>query len=253
MKWNVVGYIVAAFLLLLLTLGALVIAITQNARQEITLGLTVIAGVSILVLVLFIMAAGFTALGMNDPKEALGLPVGSVRAMIALLLIVIWIIVSIFLFTVLPSPSTTSGSTPQTNDPKVQLAQQVETAIGTLVVAVAAFYFGSRSVASAQADLAPSKPTSQPAIWKIDPPEGTQGTTVPLMTIQGKNFRLPKSVRLVQGTTTMEATEIVSNDTQIQCTITIPATQNVGQWDLIVVNEDGGQDQLTGAFTVIKS
>ena len=123
--------------------------------------------------------------------------------------------------------------------------------MGTLVVAIASFYFGSRSVASARAALAPSTatPTSQPLIWKIidpsDPPQGKQGTTVPLK-IQGKNFRLPKSVRLVQDTTTMEATEIVSSDTQIQCNITIPATQKLGKWDLIVVNEDEGQDQLQG-------
>ena len=256
MRSGIVGYIAAAFILLLLTFAALVIAITQKASQEITLGLTVITGVTVLVLVLFIMAAGFTALKMNDPGQALGLPEGSIRAMIALLLIVIWIIVSVFLFAVLPTAqSTPSGSTVQTNDPRVQLAQQVETAIGTLVVAVAAFYFGSRSVASARAALAPStaKPTSQPAIWKIidppDPPQGKQGTTVPL-TIQGKNFRLPKSVRFVQDSTTMEATDIISSDTQIQCKITIPTTQKLGKWDLIVVNEDDGQDQLTGSFEV---
>lgn len=51
----------------------------------------------------------------------------------------------------------------------------------------------------------------------------------------------------------MEATEIVSSDTQIQCKITIPAPQKLGKWDLIVVNEDDGQDQLDGAFEVIES
>jgi hypothetical protein len=51
-------------------------------------------------IVLFIVAVGFTALKMNDPQQALGLPEGSVRAMIALLLIAIWIIISVFLFSV---------------------------------------------------------------------------------------------------------------------------------------------------------
>ncbi len=73
MSSGIVGYIAAAFILLLLTLAALVIAlIVAPASHEIILGLTVIVGVSVLLLVLFIMAAGFTTLKMNDPGQALG-------------------------------------------------------------------------------------------------------------------------------------------------------------------------------------
>jgi hypothetical protein len=95
-----------------------------------------------------------------------------------------------------------------------------------------------------------SSPTSQPVISKVDPSVGMQGTTgLPLM-IQGKYFRFPKSVRLIQDTKTMEATDIISSDTQIQCKIMIPANQQPGKWDLIVVNEDGSQDRLAEAFEV---
>jgi hypothetical protein len=95
-----------------------------------------------------------------------------------------------------------------------------------------------------------SSPTSQPVISKVDPSVVMQGTTELPMTILGKYFRLPKSVRLIQDTTTMEATAIISSDTQIQCKIAIPANQKPGKWDLIVVNEDGSQARLDEAFEV---
>jgi hypothetical protein len=51
-----------------------VIALFSGGNVEIVLGLTVVAGATLLVLVLFIMAAGFTAMKMNDPQQALGFP-----------------------------------------------------------------------------------------------------------------------------------------------------------------------------------
>ena len=78
--------------------------------QAILLGLIIILGASVLVLLLFVMAAGFNALGLNNPDESLGLPKGTVRAMIALLLIIVWVIVSIYLFIVIPNTAhATSG------------------------------------------------------------------------------------------------------------------------------------------------
>jgi hypothetical protein len=52
-----------------------------------------------------------------------------------------------------------------------RLAQQVETTIGTLVVAVAAFYFGSRSVESAVSALAAGQ-RLPPVIEHVDPSKG---------------------------------------------------------------------------------
>ncbi len=80
MKSNLGWYILAAFLLVVLIFGAVVLALFNGGNVEIVLGLTVVAGASVLVLVLFIMPAGFTAMKMNDPQQALGLPKGSIRA-----------------------------------------------------------------------------------------------------------------------------------------------------------------------------
>lgn len=256
MKSNLGWYIFAAFLLLVLTLGAVVFALFPNGgRVEIVLGLTVIAGVSALVLVLFIMAAGFTAMKMNDPQQALGLPEGSIRAMIALMLIIIWIIMSVFLLNVVSGAKADSDT--------ARLAQQLVTTIGTLVVAVAAFYFGSRSVESAtQALAAGAGQKLQPVIEHVDPKQYELGKDCPFMII-GRNFRRP-TVKLVRAAPPGEAYEIgtkgspLSNDTTISCTMTLGAAADpkaeelVGEWALLVVNEDGEKHQLEKAFEITK-
>jgi hypothetical protein len=254
MKSNLGWYIFAAFLLLALTVGAVVFALlTARTRVEIVLGLTVIAGVSALILILFIMAAGFTAMKMNDPQQALGLPEGSIRAMIALMLIIIWIIMSVFLLNIV--------STAAANSDTARMAQQLVTTIGTLVVAVAAFYFGSRSIESATQALgagAGQKP--QPVIEHVDPKQGQLGKDCTL-TITGRNFRRP-TVKLVQTTSPgQEVREIgtkgspLSNDTTISCTMTLGTATDqtlVGEWALLVVNEDGEKHQLERVFEITK-
>jgi hypothetical protein len=257
MKSNLGWYISTAFLLVVLIFGAVVFALFSNGGNvEIVLGLTVIAGASALVLVLFILAAGFTAMKMNDPQQALGLPDGSIRAMIALMLIIIWIIMSVFLLDVVNGAKAGSDT--------ARLAQQLVTTIGTLVVAVAAFYFGSRSVESAtQALAAGAGQKPQPVIEHIDPKQYELGKDCTL-TITGRNFRRP-TVKLVRATPPgQEAREIVtkgsplSNDTTISCTMTLGAAADpkaadlVGEWALLVMNEDGEKHQLEKAFEITK-
>lgn len=60
--------------------------------------LVVIAGVIGLLAVLMMMALAFSAVRLSDRSQALGLPEGSVRAVIALSLIVIFVITVVFLF-----------------------------------------------------------------------------------------------------------------------------------------------------------
>src|SRR5437588_150172 len=60
--------------------------------------LVVIAGVIGLLAVLMMTALAFSSVKLSDPAQALGLPEGSVRAVIALSLIVIFVIIVVFLF-----------------------------------------------------------------------------------------------------------------------------------------------------------
>jgi hypothetical protein len=62
------------------------------------LSLLAIGGVIVLILMLTVVAAIFWLLGLTDKTQAMGLPDGSIRAVIALSLIVLFAILSVFLY-----------------------------------------------------------------------------------------------------------------------------------------------------------
>lgn len=159
----------------------------HDAGPQATLAVNFVAAVVLLVLVLCTLAIVFNRLELSDPSRAMGLPEGSVRAVIALLLIMLFFLATMFLFSSsqnrtdatmqrslqgisaerlsgIPTDEiltlTTSEAmptlydvtltqrpinTPTSND----IAKQLVTLLGTLVTAVAAFYFGANSVAAA--------------------------------------------------------------------------------------------------------
>jgi hypothetical protein len=63
-----------------------------------SLPLIAIGGVIVLILLLTIVAMIFSALGLANKDQAMGLPEGSIRAVIALSLIVLFIILAVFLY-----------------------------------------------------------------------------------------------------------------------------------------------------------
>jgi hypothetical protein len=137
---------------------------------EVGLSLTIVCGVTALLSALVLSSFVLNSLGLSDKEEALGLPTGSVRAIIALSLILIFAIMSIFMFQYMDNPVITTTVTTTTNSTignqtitnststttagpgqaMVDFTKQTLTTVGTLVVAIAAFYFGTRSVAQAQ-------------------------------------------------------------------------------------------------------
>ena len=70
----------------------------SQTSDSVLLTLVVIAGVISLLAVLMMAALAFSAVKLSDKSQALGLPEGSVRAVIALSLIVIFVITVVFLF-----------------------------------------------------------------------------------------------------------------------------------------------------------
>src|SRR4051794_14091290 len=71
---------------------------------SIALPMLSIAGIVLLLICLAGIAYVFARAGLQDKSQALGLPSGSIQAVIALSLIVLFAILSIFLFTSLGSP-----------------------------------------------------------------------------------------------------------------------------------------------------
>ncbi|NIO37235.1 hypothetical protein GTO27_05965 [Candidatus Bathyarchaeota archaeon] len=134
-----------------------------GGNMAIILTLIVIAGIAGLIASLAILTVVIGALGLSDPKQALGLPKGSVRAIIALSLIIIFTITSLHYYGQL-------AGTP--SDQQVAFAQQLLTTLSTLVTAIAAFYFGQKSVEAArqavkQPTLEITKPTSPTTVLRV--------------------------------------------------------------------------------------
>ena len=156
-------------------------------NPDILLTILVLGGTLTLLGMLGFTAMAFAALGLTDKEKALALPEGSVRALIALLLIVLFSILSILLYRqlrlapeaeilvyknkdaeqvkaivqsyseeevleVLESPKGVFSirvRVERDTTESQRFAQQVLTTISTLVVAVAGFYFGTRAVTTA--------------------------------------------------------------------------------------------------------
>lgn len=284
-KWSIVSWLIVLAILAVAISGLagfILHTIPKHLQSEPEIALTILlfSGVVTFVAVLTITVSVLTALGLSNPRRAFGMPEGTIRAVIALSLILIFSIMSVFLYQTLRSPETTQtiltkaqfGEIPAKEiifsrpaddqseffevrrrlDPTESsddFAKQLLTTISTLVVAVAGFYFGTRAVSVARGAEAPV----QPVIRKLTPPEGKQGEEFPMAEILGKNFASPKTVKLVlESNESNEMTfgSVLSSATRIQGSLNIPAAQEKGTYALIVVNTDGGEDRLANAFTV---
>lgn len=156
---------------------------TQAFLPENTLPVLLIAGTGALLVGLAALVLVLAQLGLTGWRHPLGLPDGSIRAVIALLLIVLFFITAVFLYVdagrgtsrqllgidaqrlaAIPTEQIqdlrTSANASDKYDvvlvgmrsgASTDIAKQLVTTVSTLVVAVAAFYFGSSSVQSAHA------------------------------------------------------------------------------------------------------
>ena len=287
---NLPFVLIAVLAAVALILGLMVLLDWLPYTAEVQIGMVVVIAAGAVLVLLFMMAIAFDELGLGDPGQALGLPEGTVRAMIAVFLVVIFVVVGLYLFRVVAedrgSPATLRGLTlaevkalnleasnqridgldreyneseefigtytvrvrgPITESGS-QMGSQMVSVLGTLTAAVAAFYFGTASVRAAAKALQPAQPA--PRIRAVNPKEGKKGEELDLRVL-GRDFRSPRSVKLVRDGESMIASDIVSNDTEIRCTLKVDKEPN-GAWDLVVENEDGAQDRLEDAFSITK-
>jgi hypothetical protein len=156
---------------------------THAFLPENTLPVLLIAGTGALLVGLAALVLVLAQLGLTGWRYPLGLPDGSIRAVIALLLIVLFFITAVFLYVDagrgtsrqlfgvdaqrlagIPTEQIqdlrASAHSPDKfdvvlistrNSASTDIAKQLVTTVSTLVVAVAAFYFGSSAVQSAHA------------------------------------------------------------------------------------------------------
>ena len=191
-----------ALLLVMIAIAALGIVILCNIHSifpgygiETALAIVVIVGTLVLLSTLTVVAVVFSGLSMGDRNQALGLPEGSVRAIIALSLIIIFVIMAVFMFQGIgPSFIELKNGTQYWNETsfinitapayipreptqeQINIAQNIMTTVGTLVVALAGFYFGTRAVQVAKgeapkATLTITSPDKDP--YPMNPAKGT--------------------------------------------------------------------------------
>ncbi|WP_431052996.1 hypothetical protein [Roseateles sp. L2-2] len=99
-----------ALVLIVLPGAALVFGLSYLAnRPSVGLPLLAIFGIVILLGSLALVSALFSRLGLANPAEALGLPSGSIRATVALALIVLFALIAVMLYQTLDGGRTVSG------------------------------------------------------------------------------------------------------------------------------------------------
>ena len=144
-----------------------------DAREEVLLPILLIYGVLTLVVALGVLVGILSNFGLTQGGRALGLPEGSIQAVIALILVLIFAITAVFLSTI----EIGEGGVPE------QFATQILTTTGTLAVAVAGFYFGTRAVETGAA--AAAGVSTRRSVSVVSPTSPS-----PLRKAQGENLRV---------------------------------------------------------------
>jgi len=269
------GVLIAVFVVL-----AIWIFHNKNIGPELKLPLVVIFGVVVLLMVIGLLTFSFSQLNLASAGQALGLPDGSVRAIIALMLLVLFTIVGIFLYNSVasgPVQSVQKVNETQLTELRKQvvvvltlpegaglstvyfrpsspagedIAKQLITLLGTLVTAVASFYFGSAAVSSAhEAVLKMSVAGGQPAptVTGLTPASVKQGANAQTVKITGSNLGGVKAVTLAKGSTTLGT--VMANPSETDITITVKPDAP-GTYDLVLSDGTREVARINNAFTI---
>ena len=263
---------------------------TMVTKGDNSLPLVAIGGVVVLVLLLTAVATMFSILSLTNNTQALGLPEGSIRAVIALSLIVLFAILSVFLyqniskgtgpvaeikqmtpadrslffqthtnardiqsveFTV--KPGTYDVSYRSSNPASEDFAKQLLVLLGTLMTAVTSFYLGAGSVTSgvkAGSDAAGASAAAPPTLSGINPP------THPWLRgarsiLRSREPTSTASSKSRSRRTALRLSRPRSHRARVRLFVTLmSATATSGAWD-VEVNDGGAKSaSLPGALTI---
>lgn len=283
---NAIIFAAIAFLVFAAILVGVKFYHSNLSGAELLLPLVVIGGVLVLLITLALTAVVFSGIELSDKTQALGLPEGSVRSVIALSLILLFAIVAIFMYDslstsgkiqttaqlsaadrdnfkraipaaqILYEQTTGTGETAtyaityrQVQSPASEdFAKQLLAILATLVTAVSSFYFGAKT-ATASATGGQDQARGAPAIRGVNPTKVVRGTSAKLE-VTGDSLDLIKEVKIASGGRQIVATGVMSNANTVTCQIAVDLDAPLGAWDVIVTDGKGTQAKLTGALTV---
>ncbi|MBN3033716.1 MAG: putative Ig domain-containing protein [Candidatus Saganbacteria bacterium] len=90
-----------------------------------------------------------------------------------------------------------------------------------------------------------------PTIASIDPDNGIAGNTVTVVNLIGSNFVTGTSVKLVKGAAVINAiNEVTYSPTYITCQLALPATAEIGDWNVVVTNPDAKSATKANGFHI---
>ena len=280
------GVLVGAFLI-----GSMWLFIGKSIGPELKLPLVVIFGVVILLIVIALVTFSFSQLNLASREQALGLPDGSVRAIIALMLLVLFSIVAIFLYNSVAASgalqSVQNVTAPQleimrkqvivvltladagketagpftvyfrnSNPAGEDIARQLITLLGTLVTAVASFYFGATSVSSAHDAVtkAPGGSGGGPNATDVSPASLNPGGPPQQLTISGANLGKVNTAKLVSGdgktSIPADAGSLKASATSVTCSVTVPPTAAPGAYDVVLWDNANNSSTVPKGVTI---
>ena len=155
--------------------------------EYVTLPLIVVFGVTLFLGSLVITTIVLSNLNLTNKSQALGLPQGSIRALIALSLIIIFAIMVIYMqFNLQQGSYLLEDGTYEQREPSVaqkEFALQSLTIVGTLVTSLAVFYFGTAAVKTARGGGAPDINVTPESLVDLDVREQTVLYPIKVITI----------------------------------------------------------------------
>jgi hypothetical protein len=255
--------------------SALIGAVVWTFQGSFGLPTLALGGVLVLLASLLVFTTLMNVVGLSDKTQALGLPEGSVRAIIALALVGLFaILASAFLSpvehrtaekvtdveafkksnpeftdivaTLDPKPEPKQGAAPDTTPQTYTIAytitkavddfsKQMMTLIGTLMTAVISFYFGATPKSSVEVSRAAPELTSVEDSPMAVPTEG--GIK---LTLTGNYLNSIKTVRLSKAGVEIESNSVMSNVSRLTCTFPEhPELKTPDTWDVTVTDDMG--------------
>jgi len=282
--------VIGAGVLVVLTFGwAGTYVYWKQESSEVALPIVIIAGVTVLLLVLGLLTFVFSVLKLSNKDEALALPSGSVRAVIALMLLVIFAIVAIFLY----SDVSTSGKLQKiehvTSTQEIELRKQLDIVVvvpemkanpdSKVEEKTGSSTVWYRGASRAAEDLAKQlivllgtlvtavssfyfgsssiaavtkspKNIGGPNAKAVNPGNLKPDTAEQSLKITGTNLDHVVSVKLTSGKESIVADGVAASDTSVDCTVTTKADTEFGPWTVVVSDNANNDSRIPDGVTV---
>lgn len=234
--WAAATIVLAVSILVMLGFVSLVTWLVTQYKGTFHLPMLVVAGVIALLGAIGFLVVVFAFFNLQNATQALGLPDGSVRAIVALMLLIIFSILAVYYFEELAN-----GVAAQRAD----FAKQVVALMGTLLTAVTTFYFSAKSSSDA---LATTGAAVTPELHGIEPAHVAPGGTY-RVTIFGANLLTAHVAKLVRPNDEVRGTWVLSGPSVVRVDFNIPAATADGTWDVVVETAARQQAVLKDGFT----